>query len=169
MRAEEPVAFGPLLRRARLAAGLTQDALAERAGLSVRGVQALERGAHQPQADTVRRLASALGLTGAARAAFARAGAPRPREREDRSTVEPRRAGLPAEVTSFVGREGELAALRPLLSRTRLLTLPLRSSPCWNALQRADLRKCASSRAAICWSIRRAGSMPSRSTLPRRE
>jgi transcriptional regulator with XRE-family HTH domain len=37
-------AFGALLRRYREEAGLTQEALAERAGLSARGISDLERG-----------------------------------------------------------------------------------------------------------------------------
>lgn len=46
--ADEPIpAFGALLRRYRLAAGLTQEALAERAGLSGDAVGVLERGARQ--------------------------------------------------------------------------------------------------------------------------
>jgi transcriptional regulator with XRE-family HTH domain len=40
--------FAELLRERRLAAGLTQAALAERAGLSERGVRHLERGLGQP-------------------------------------------------------------------------------------------------------------------------
>jgi transcriptional regulator with XRE-family HTH domain len=40
--------FGELLRRHRQAAGLTQQELAERAGLSVHGIQKLERGATHP-------------------------------------------------------------------------------------------------------------------------
>ena len=40
----ETLAFGELLRRHRLAAGLTQEALAERAGISVRAITDLERG-----------------------------------------------------------------------------------------------------------------------------
>jgi DNA-binding XRE family transcriptional regulator len=37
--------FGALLRHARLAAGLTQEALAERAGISADAISTLERGA----------------------------------------------------------------------------------------------------------------------------
>jgi helix-turn-helix protein len=37
--ASEPTAFGPLLRRLRIAAELTQEALAERAGLGTRSIQ----------------------------------------------------------------------------------------------------------------------------------
>src|SRR5262245_24976934 len=55
--------FATLLRRHRLASGLTQEALAERAGLSARGVQDLERGVRvAPRAETVRLLADALAL-----------------------------------------------------------------------------------------------------------
>ena len=55
--------FGALLRQHRLAAGLTQEGLAERAGVSARGVQDLERGLRvTPRAETVRLLADALEL-----------------------------------------------------------------------------------------------------------
>jgi predicted ATPase/class 3 adenylate cyclase len=68
------VAFGDLLRRLRKAAGLTQEELAERAGLSRRGINDLERGARQtPHRDTVVLLAQALDLTGEERSAFAAA------------------------------------------------------------------------------------------------
>jgi DNA-binding XRE family transcriptional regulator len=42
--------FGELLRQLRLGAGLTQDSLAELAGLSVHGIQKLESGATHPSA-----------------------------------------------------------------------------------------------------------------------
>ena len=54
--------FGRLLREYRRAAGLTQAELAERAGLSERGIQNLERGARRPYPATLERLASALHL-----------------------------------------------------------------------------------------------------------
>jgi DNA-binding XRE family transcriptional regulator len=44
MAAEQAVAFGELLKRYRLAVGLSQERLAERAGLSERAVSDLERG-----------------------------------------------------------------------------------------------------------------------------
>src|SRR3954451_16995812 len=62
MVAERTSGFGTLLRRHRVAAGLTQELLAERAGLSVYGIQKLERGTTQPYRDTVRRLTTALEL-----------------------------------------------------------------------------------------------------------
>src|SRR5579859_5875798 len=52
---------GELLRRYRLAAGLTQEALAERSGLSARSIQHLERGETRPYRDTLQRLVKALG------------------------------------------------------------------------------------------------------------
>jgi len=55
--------FGALLKRYRLAASLTQEELAERAGLSVRAISDLERGLHRsPRKETVNLLADALRL-----------------------------------------------------------------------------------------------------------
>src|SRR5262245_57355337 len=69
-----PPTFAALLRRHRLAVGLSQEALAERAGLSLRGVSDLERGARTvPQRRTVRLLAGALGLPPEEAAALERA------------------------------------------------------------------------------------------------
>src|SRR5215469_8629032 len=71
MTSSEPTPFGDLLRRLRKAAGLTQEELAERAGLSQRGINDLERGERRsPHKDTARQLADALDLTGGDRAAF---------------------------------------------------------------------------------------------------
>ena len=131
-------AFGARLRRARLAAGLTQEELAERAGLSARGIQDLERGLRAtPQRETVRRLAGALGLTPGEAAALgatvSRARRPGPGrtapgpepDAPPPPTVAPGGARLPRPLTSFVGRERELAAVRMRLRDpgVRLLTL----------------------------------------------
>ena len=63
--------FGGLLRQLRAGAGLTQEELAEAAGLSPRSVSDLERGINlTARKDTARLLADALGLTGPARAQF---------------------------------------------------------------------------------------------------
>jgi transcriptional regulator with XRE-family HTH domain len=60
---EEPPLLGQLLRQHRVAAGLTQSDLAERAGLSVRGISDLERGVRRAaHPHTVRQLAVALAL-----------------------------------------------------------------------------------------------------------
>jgi transcriptional regulator with XRE-family HTH domain len=60
---QAPDSFGTLLRQYRLTLGLTQDALAERAGLSAHGIQKPERGTTQPYRDTAKRLSRALQLT----------------------------------------------------------------------------------------------------------
>src|SRR5919206_1482884 len=61
--------FGVLPQQYRLGAGLSQEELAERAGLSRRGISDLERGARRlPHPATVRRLAEALNLGLAERA-----------------------------------------------------------------------------------------------------
>jgi DNA-binding SARP family transcriptional activator/tetratricopeptide (TPR) repeat protein/DNA-binding XRE family transcriptional regulator len=59
---------GEVVRRHRLAAGLTQHELAERAGISVRALRDLEHGRiRQPRGKSVRRLAEALALSPAER------------------------------------------------------------------------------------------------------
>src|SRR5579885_2874747 len=73
------VSFGALLRRCRRAANLTQESLAERAGISARSVSDLERGlSRAPHPDTIARLAQALGLNGPEQAAFLAAARPQP-------------------------------------------------------------------------------------------
>jgi class 3 adenylate cyclase len=63
--------FGALLRRHRLLAGLTQETLAERAGLSTRAISDLERGlSRTPQSGTLDLLAEALQLRLEERADF---------------------------------------------------------------------------------------------------
>jgi tetratricopeptide (TPR) repeat protein/transcriptional regulator with XRE-family HTH domain len=65
------LAFGDLLRRYRRLAGLTQEALAERAHLSTRAIRALELGINRaPRAATLALLVEALALSAEARAAL---------------------------------------------------------------------------------------------------
>src|SRR5687768_7359447 len=78
-REAEPQGFGALLREHRLAAGLTQEALAERAGVSPRAIQHLEASNGHPARATLQRLVRVLALAPAARAPFEAAAAPRPR------------------------------------------------------------------------------------------
>jgi WD40 repeat protein/transcriptional regulator with XRE-family HTH domain len=70
--AEQAVlSFGGLLRQLRVEARLTQEELAEAAGLSPRSVSDLERGIHRTaRKDTAGLLADALGLDGSARELF---------------------------------------------------------------------------------------------------
>lgn len=72
MRAQpHTLSFGALLRHHRLAAQLTQEELAERAGISARSVSDIERGiSRAPQKATVRFLADALRLADDEREAF---------------------------------------------------------------------------------------------------
>lgn len=116
--------FGALLRRHRTAAGLTQEELAERADLSVRGLKYLERDGRSPYPATVRRLADALELSGEARGRFASAARRSVRPDEDHPPVH-RPHALPEPPTPLIGREAEMAALRDLLRRdgARLVTL----------------------------------------------
>ena len=70
--AEQPaLGFGGLLRQLRAEARLTQEELAEAAGLSPRSVSDLERGVNRTaRKDTAELLAGALGLAGAVRDLF---------------------------------------------------------------------------------------------------
>jgi transcriptional regulator with XRE-family HTH domain len=62
---DESWAFGDLLRRHRVLAGITQEELAQRARLSARAISDLERGVKRtPSRDTVRLLVEALGVSG---------------------------------------------------------------------------------------------------------
>jgi transcriptional regulator with XRE-family HTH domain len=110
--AKTPTRFGELLRHYRLAAGLTQEELAERAGVSTRGISDLERGARGlPRNDTLQMLLHGLNLAPDDRAILTAAarrippGVPPP----DASAVGP---PLPVPPTSLIGREDEIAAAR---------------------------------------------------------
>ena len=123
MTGGEAPQFGERLRRLREAAGLTQEALAERAGLSAEGVAALERGRRRrPYPHTLRALADALGLDAAGRAALA---GEAPGWAASPEAPEAARAPLPLPPTPLIGRERELGELQALLARpeVRLLTL----------------------------------------------
>jgi transcriptional regulator with XRE-family HTH domain len=123
MGSGEPNSFGYLLRRHRAAAGLTQHELAEGSGLSTRGVQDLERGTRRsPHPDTTRRLAEALKLGDAERAELLQAARSAMASNDSPGNTHPGHA-LPVPLTSFLGRETELAEIQRLLSSTRLLTL----------------------------------------------
>ena len=110
--------FGDILRRYRVAAGLTQEALAERAAMSARGISDLERGVRtHPYPATVRRLAEALALSDAHRTVLERAAT--------RIGAEPSGpvGALPTPLSSFVGREQQVAVVRKVLAVERLVTL----------------------------------------------
>jgi predicted ATPase/transcriptional regulator with XRE-family HTH domain len=117
-------AFGPLLRRFRSRAGLTQEELAERAGISARAVSDLERGLRsRPYPETVRLLAAALALADNDRAALLQAA--RPEVSASESPQGQNRQRLPVPPTPLVGREREVGEILGRLTRpaVRLLTL----------------------------------------------
>jgi predicted ATPase/transcriptional regulator with XRE-family HTH domain len=131
--------FGALLRQFRLGAGLTQQELAERAGLSVEAIGALERGARtRPHRDTVRLLARALALSPGDGALLAKAvGIPNPLRYHERSEalnasllrlVRPNaqpgpKHNLPQQLTSFVGRQRDIREIAGLLRDCALVTI----------------------------------------------
>jgi tetratricopeptide (TPR) repeat protein/DNA-binding XRE family transcriptional regulator len=121
MEAEPALSFAGLLRQFRTEARLTQEELAEAAGLSPRSVSDLERGINRTaRKDTAVLLANALGLTGQVQVLFvaaARGRAPaaevltaRPDGAAGGSAVAVTRT-LPRDIGSFTGREPELARL----------------------------------------------------------
>lgn len=124
---EDVPSFGTLLRRYRMAAGLTQEVLAERAGLSVRGLSDLERGISQsPRADTIGLLARAMALSGPDRAALAIAATSHPSARSvPVRTADDALSIRLTPLTRLLGRERDLEALAGLLAQphVRLLTL----------------------------------------------
>ena len=117
--------FADVLRRLREGAGLTQEELAERAGLTAHAVSALERGARtRPYPHTVRALADALVLDADERATLLSA--------VPRRTPAPAAAAgggpalhLPVPTTPLLGRQRELEVLGELLGQpgVRLVTL----------------------------------------------
>jgi predicted ATPase/transcriptional regulator with XRE-family HTH domain len=133
--------FGDLLRRYRERASLSQEELAERAGVTSQAISNLERGERRhPYPATVRRLAGALGLPEEERSALLAAVPARRQPGPEAASAElrgpsapggdqPRAASgvpaLPAPLTPLVGREDDVARVTELLLQdgARLLTL----------------------------------------------
>jgi len=132
--------FGARLRALRRAAELTQEELAERAGVSVQAVSALERGINTaPQRHTVALLAGALDLDLAEQGALEEA-VPRRRAQPAPDSTAPAAPPMPGApiiagapdvatllhpLTPLVGRDEDADALLELLARpgVRLVTL----------------------------------------------
>ena len=112
--------FGEHLRTLREQAGLTQEGLAERAGLSAQAVAALESGRRQrPHPSTVQALAGALGLSEEDREALT--GVVRARAT---TVAEPPHRQVQVPPTPLIGREREVGEVRGLLcGDARVVTL----------------------------------------------
>jgi tetratricopeptide (TPR) repeat protein/transcriptional regulator with XRE-family HTH domain len=107
--AESPAEFAGVLREIRVRGGLTQQELAHRAGISLRTVSNLERGAAAiPQRETVRLLGDALGLIGPERERFEVAARGRPLAGVSAAASV---RSLPRDVAAFTGRLAELDRL----------------------------------------------------------
>jgi len=120
---DRQTSFGILLKRYRMAAGLTQEALAARAGLSARTIADLERGINRvPRHETFELLLTTLGLTVQQRALFVATVRP-----EMTATVNGSRppSRIPLPPTPLIGREQEMARAVHFLQQeqARLLTL----------------------------------------------
>ena len=137
MSTSELTAFGPLLRRSRMTAQMTQKRLGERVGLSPSSIAAMERGLRRPPSPaTVELLAGALGLSDSERANLSAAAqslsavpAADAKTRPDSTRPEETRwrtiRWIPIQPTPLVGRSQELEAILRMLTieGVRLLTL----------------------------------------------
>ena len=120
MDAGEHLVFGDLLRQHRNAASLTQEDLAELAGLNPDTISLLERGERRrPHRYTMQSLAEALGLSQRDRLRFEAAA------RRPTATPSARHTDLYSQPTPFIGREREAEEVRQKLLHpdVRLLTL----------------------------------------------
>jgi tetratricopeptide (TPR) repeat protein/transcriptional regulator with XRE-family HTH domain len=120
------VSFAELLKQLRTSAGMTQEGLAEAAGLSYRSISDLERGINlTARRETARLLADALGLEGPDRAFFEAVARGRGSVMHDslgERILAPDATGvaiatrtLPRDISTFTGRERELAQLTNVL------------------------------------------------------
>ncbi len=121
METEMRPSFASLLKEHRRACGLSQEKLAEAAGLSREAIGLLERGARRsPRRDTVTLLARTLNLSDNERARLLAAAAmPRSARLNNLNSS----SSLPPRLTSFIGRQGEIAEVGELVLAKRLVTL----------------------------------------------
>jgi predicted ATPase/DNA-binding XRE family transcriptional regulator len=122
--------FGPWLKRRRKALDLTQEDLARRVGYSVSAIRKVEADKLRPSRHVAEQMADVLEVTPTERPAFLRLARGEPAVDELLCRSAP--LGQPMAhhqhyyripLTSFIGRERELMAVRELLSNNRLLTL----------------------------------------------
>ena len=121
MDGQPELSFAGLLRQLRMEARLTQEELAEAAGISPRAVSDLERAVNRTaRKDTARLLADALDLDGQARELFVQAARGRASAGDVLAALRGAAPGvfvaaatrtLPRDTASFTGRQAELARL----------------------------------------------------------
>ena len=178
------LSFGLWIKRRRKALDLTQDALAALVGCSKDLIVKIEGDARRPSREIAALLATQLQLAPeerddfirCARAELAPDRLPPPTRSAPRAAFPTRlpadhpRSNLPAQLSSFLGREQELADLRALLARVdvRLVTLTGPGGIGKTRLALAGRRRAARrvSRMASCSSTSRRSAIPSWS--PRR-
>jgi predicted ATPase/transcriptional regulator with XRE-family HTH domain len=130
-----PDSFGGLLRRYRIAASLTQEALAERCRLSPAAIAALEQGRRRaPRLSTVQAIVGALDLGAEEQERLARAATADPTEPEfsvmERASVDLDRMSrrgehweLPAPISPLVGNRAAVGDVVRWIGDDRLVTL----------------------------------------------
>lgn len=126
----ERTSLSLLLKRYRMDAGLSQEALAQRADLSTRAISDLERGLHRsPRGTTLDLLASALSLSAQQRVLLLAAARPELVDDATRdaaySVPSPTAKWLPTPLTTLIGRERESAQILAMLQTgaAQLVTL----------------------------------------------
>jgi transcriptional regulator with XRE-family HTH domain len=121
---EHSAPFGARLRKLREAAGLTQEELAWKAGLTAKAISVLERGERKrPFPHTVRAIAHALELSENERASLLAAVPKRSSAATSSASTTVSKSNLPTPSTPLLGRERELAEISTFLREVRLLTL----------------------------------------------
>lgn len=119
--------FGAYLKELRVAHGLSQESLAERARMSAAAISALERGSRQaPYRSSVDLLADGLGVDGPVRKRLHQLAAERRKSRalpgDDRAETTRPSGALPVWLNGFFARGREIDELSALLRERRLVT-----------------------------------------------
>ena len=126
--------FGYWIRRQRKTLDLTQQALADQVGCSLAAIKKIEGDERRPSRQIAERMADVLGVAASQREIFMEVArgvrsvdqlllAHEPAIPTPSETLKPALHNLPMQLTSFIGREGELKEVKHLLLSTRLLTL----------------------------------------------
>lgn len=124
------IPFGEWLKRQRKASGLTQEQLADKVGCSAIAIRKFEAEERRPSEQIANRLAQIFEIPEKEQAAFLRFARGDWSSTPEIKTASPwaqpaKRSTLPSSLSSFIGREKELADLAAYLHNpeTRLLTL----------------------------------------------